>query len=58
MAVPEFSVLQRAGMERCGAILEEGLDFGDEEVAFGEECADLELVGGGTFTEDTAGKID
>lgn len=45
-------------MERCGAVLEEGLDFGDEEVAFREECADLKLVGGGTFTEDTAGKID
>lgn len=45
-------------MERCGAVLEEGLNFGNEKVAFGEECADLKLVGRGTFTEDTAREID
>lgn len=58
MAVPELPVFQRAGMERCSAVLEEGLDFGNEEVALGEECADLKLVGRGALAEDAAGKID
>lgn len=35
-----------------------GLDFGDEEIAFGEECSYLEFVGGGSLAEDAAGEVD
>jgi hypothetical protein len=36
----------------------QGLHFGDEEVAFGEEGADVEFVDGGAAAEDAAGQVD
>ncbi len=39
-AVAEFAVFEAACVEGGGAVLEDGLDFGDEEIAFAEEGAD------------------
>ena len=45
-------------MQGGAAVGEELLDLGDEEVALGEEGADLQLVGLGALAQDAAGEVD
>lgn len=57
-AVAQLAVAQAAGVQAGGAVLVQLLDLGDDEVALGEEGADLELVGLGALAEDAAGEVD
>lgn len=57
-AIAEFAVFETSRVEGGRSILVYGLDFGDEEIAFGEECSYLEFVGGGSLAEDAAGEVD
>ena len=57
-AVSQLAVPQTAGVQARAALLVQGLDLGHDEVALGEEGADLQLVRVGALAQDAAGKID
>ena len=57
-AVAQLAVLETAGVQAGGAVLVQLLDLGDEQVALGEEAADLQLVRLGALAEDAAGQVD
>jgi hypothetical protein len=53
-----FAVFEGAGVQRGRVVLVEGLDFGNKKIAFGEECADVELVDGGAAAQYAARQVD
>lgn len=57
-AVAQLAVLEAAGVQAGGAVLVQLLDLGDDEVALGEEAADLQLVRLGALAQDAAGQVD
>lgn len=57
-AVAQLAVLEAARVQAGGAVLVQLLHLGHDEVALGEEAANLQLVRLGTLAQDAAGQVD